>query len=29
MGIDPSTTMIHDRDNRPLPICDGKPLPLF
>ena len=29
MGIDPSTTMIHDRENRPLPICDGKPLPLF
>jgi uncharacterized protein (DUF1501 family) len=28
LGISPSQ-MIHDQDNRPLPICDGKPLPLF
>ncbi len=28
MGIDPGK-MIHDRNNRPLPICDGQPLPLF
>ena len=28
MGIDPHH-MIYDADNRPLPLCDGKPLPLF
>ena len=28
LGISPSQ-MIHDQDNRPLSICDGKPLPLF
>ena len=28
MGID-SHHMIYDADNRPLPLCDGKPLPLF
>ncbi|MDC0219550.1 DUF1501 domain-containing protein [Verrucomicrobia bacterium] len=28
LGIDPEY-MIYDADNRPLPLCDGKPLPLF
>jgi len=28
LGIDP-THLIKDRDSRPLPLCDGKPLPLF
>ena len=28
LGID-SDHMIYDADNRPLPLCDGKPLPLF
>jgi hypothetical protein len=28
LGIDPAH-QIMDRDNRPLPLCDGKPLPLF
>ena len=28
LGIDPDH-MIYDADNRPLPLCDGKPLPLF
>jgi hypothetical protein len=28
LGIDPAR-MVMDRDRRPLPLCDGKPLPLF
>ena len=28
LGIDPGH-MIYDANNRPLPLCDGKPLPLF
>jgi uncharacterized protein (DUF1501 family) len=28
LGIDPEH-MIYDANNRPLPLCDGKPLPLF
>ena len=28
LGINPEH-MIYDTDDRPLPICDGKPLPLF
>ncbi|MBL67155.1 MAG: hypothetical protein CMO74_01690 [Verrucomicrobiales bacterium] len=28
LGIDPGH-MIHDADNRPLPLCDGRPLALF
>ncbi|MFP6899606.1 MAG: DUF1501 domain-containing protein [Opitutales bacterium] len=28
LGIDPAH-LIMDRDSRPLPLCDGKPLPLF
>ena len=28
LGINPEH-MIYDADDRPLPICDGKPLPLF